>query len=287
MAISPGDPLRLLTWQYFGEELRRLREEAGLTQAELAARVYVSASYIAQFEAGRRKPKADVANRLDEVLRTGGTFKRYVQKLITNQPAFAPHVMSFLDLEQEAEAAYVYESNRIPGILQTRRYAEALFHAYRPFATNDDEEIAELTETRIKRGELLGEPHNMRFWAVLQETALRVPVGGPEAMHEQLLHLVDQIHSKRAVIQVLPISAGATSVMLDSFTLLRFKDMPTVLHTEALCNGITRDEVEVLDEAFEVYAQLRSTALSPDASLRFIENLIQGNPDSAPPEQHG
>ncbi|NED92098.1 hypothetical protein G3I76_70070 [Streptomyces sp. SID11233] len=106
-------------------------------------------------------------------------------------------------------------------------------------------------------------------------------------MREQLLHLVDQIHSKRAVIQVLPIAAGATSVMLDSFTLLRFKDMPTVLHTEALCNGVTRDEVEVVDEAFEVYAQLRSTALSPDASLQFIESLTQGNPDSAPPGQRG
>ncbi|MET8554995.1 helix-turn-helix transcriptional regulator [Streptomyces sp. NPDC004959] len=281
MAISPGDPLRLLTWQYFGEELRRLREGSGLTQAELAALVYVSASYIAQFEAGRRKPKADVADRLDEVLKTGGTFSRFVQKLITNQPVFAPHVMSFLDLEQEAEGAYVYESNRIPGILQTRRYAEALFHAYRPYATNDDEEIADLTERRMERGDLLGPPHHLRLWAVLQETALRVPVGGAEAMHEQLLHLIDQIHSKRAVIQVLPISVGATSVMLDSFTILRFRDLPPVLHTEALCNGITRDEGEVLEEAFEVYAQLRSAALSPDASLEYIESLTQGSPDSA------
>ncbi|MFJ4436050.1 Scr1 family TA system antitoxin-like transcriptional regulator [Streptomyces sp. NPDC088923] len=287
MTISPGDPLRLLTWQYFGEELRRLREAAGLTQAELAAQVYVSASYIAQFEAGRRKPNEDVAKRLDDALKTGGTFWRFVKKLIEDQPVFAPHVLSFLELEREAVACYVFESNRVPGILQTRRYAEALFRAYRPHAPVDDDEIAELIESRTKRGARLGAPHHMQLWTVIHESALRTPVGGPDTMHEQLLHLVDQVHSKRAVVQVLPFSAGATGVMLDSFTLLRFADLPPVLHTEALYNGIMRDEASVLDGAFEVYAQLRSAALSPSASLELIESLSQGNPDSAPPGQRG
>ncbi|MEU6439988.1 helix-turn-helix transcriptional regulator [Streptomyces sp. NPDC047046] len=287
MYISPNDPLRLLIWQHFGAELRRMRESAGLTQAELASLVFVSASYIAQFEAGRRKPMTDVARRLDEALKSDGTLLRIVTKLVTPEIAEPSFILPYLEMEREAISCHVYESVRLPGILQTRQYAEAIFRAYRPHAPAADEEITELTDTRVRRRDLLSPPSNLRLWVVLHEAALHAPVGGPKTMHEQLLDLIDVIQSHRVVLQVLPFSAGEVGVMLSPFSLLRFEDLPSVLHTEALGNGILRDEAELTEHAYEVFAQLRGAALSPSASLEYLQSLAQGSQDYYSPRQLG
>jgi transcriptional regulator with XRE-family HTH domain len=253
-----------------------MRETAGLTQSELAALVFVSASYIAQFEAGRRKPMADIAKRLDESLKSDGALLRIVEKLVTSKIDEPSFILPFLEREREAISCHAYESVRLPGILQTRQYAEALFRAYRPHAPADDKEIAELIDLRVRRRDLLGPPNNLRLWVVLHEAALHAVVGSPTIMQEQLLDLLDMIRSRRVVLQVLPFSSGEVGVMLSPFCLLRFADLPSILQTESLGNGILRDEPELTEHAFEVFAQLRSSALSPSASLEFLQSLAQG-----------
>ncbi|MDT0411680.1 MULTISPECIES: helix-turn-helix transcriptional regulator [unclassified Streptomyces] len=285
--VSPGDPLRLLTWQYFGEELRRLREAAGLTQADLAELVFVSASYIAQFEAGRRKPMEDVAKRLDQALKTNGTFWRIIQKLIKDQGPFPPFALPFFEMEREAVAVNAFEATRVPGILQTRRYADAIFRASRPFAPADDPEIEELIKARVQRAALLSGPKALQLWVVIHETALHTPVGGPDVLREQLRHLADCVLTKKAVIQVLPFTAGAIGASVNPFALFRFEDTPPVLYTEALSNSIVRDEPETVEYAFEVYAGLRSAALSPETSLELISSLTQGTQADAHAKQLG
>ncbi|MEW2349485.1 helix-turn-helix transcriptional regulator [Streptomyces sp. NPDC006684] len=283
MTISPGDPLRLLTWQYFGGELRRLREAAGLTQAELAAQVYVSASYIAQFEAGRRKPNEDVARRLDDALRTGGSFWRIVHKLIEDQGPFPPFALPFFEMEREATSCWAFEDTRVPGILQTRDYAEAILRAYRPFAAPDDDEITKLLDARMERKSLLRGPSALKLWVVVHEAALRTPVGGANVMRDQVQHLLDLIGANQVVLQVLPFAAGADCAVVSSFMLFRFESTPPVLYTEALSSSIVRDETATVDHAFEVYAQLRSAALSPTTSLEVLQLLTQGTPHDADP----
>ncbi|MEU3427410.1 helix-turn-helix domain-containing protein, partial [Streptomyces gardneri] len=112
-------------WEFFGELLKERREAAGLSQSELGRRVFVSGGYIGLFEQGIRKPQLDVAERLDEVLQTGGIFERTWRKLIDKSP-YASYFQATADLEDIATKICEFESTAIPGLLQTPAYAEAV-----------------------------------------------------------------------------------------------------------------------------------------------------------------
>ncbi|GAA1429442.1 hypothetical protein GCM10009601_44770 [Streptomyces thermospinosisporus] len=143
---------RQAAWEFFGAELKRRREEAGFTQVELGARVFVSGGYIGQFEQAIRKPQLDVAQRIDEVLQTDGIFERLWRKLIKDQP-YTEYFAHAVELERMATEICEYAPTVVPGLLQTREYARAMFVAGNPFAP--DEHIEELIKGRMDRARVL------------------------------------------------------------------------------------------------------------------------------------
>ena len=163
---------RQAAWEFFGTELKRRREEAALTQAELGYRVFVSGGYIGQFEQAIRKPQLDVAGRIDEVLQTDGFFERLWRKLIKDQP-YTEYFAHVVELERLATEICEYAPTVVPGLLQTREYARAVFLAGNPLAT--DEYIEELLKGRMDRARLLKDATRPRYWVVLHETVLRIP----------------------------------------------------------------------------------------------------------------
>ena len=125
---------RQAAWEFFGTELRRKREEAGFTQVELGARVFVSGAYIGQFEQAIRKPQIDIAERIDEVLQTAGFFGRLCRKLIDDS-RYAEYFRAAAELEGLATEIAEYEPMVIPGLLQTFAYATALTRSTNRFAS--------------------------------------------------------------------------------------------------------------------------------------------------------
>ncbi|MEU2304916.1 helix-turn-helix domain-containing protein [Streptomyces misionensis] len=263
---------RQAAWEFFGAELKRRRENAALTQAELGARVFVSGGYIGQFEQAIRKPQLDVAQRIDEILQTDGFFERLWKKLIKEQP-YAAHFAHAVELERLATEICEYAPTVIPGLLQTPEYARAVFLAGNPFAT--DEYIEDLVNVRMDRTRLLKDATRPMYWLVLHECALRIPVGGPAVMAHQLDHVATLMRKRDVVVQVLPFAAGAHPNMGKLMWLLGFEDAPPTVYTEGVRSGNLVDEPAMVKRIRATYDQLRAAALSPEASLTLLESAAE------------
>ncbi|MER5225929.1 helix-turn-helix domain-containing protein [Streptomyces flaveus] len=263
---------RQAAWEFFGTELKRRREEAGFTQSDLGSRVFVSGGYIGQFEQAIRKPQLDVAQRIDGVLQTKGFFERLWRKLIKEQP-YTEYFAHAAELERLAMKLCEHAPAVVPGLLQTAEYARAIYLSSNPLAA--DEYIEEMVRLRMDRAQLLKDATRPVYWAVLHETVLRVPVGGPAAMARQLDHIAAMIRERKALVQVLPFSAGPHPQMGKMMTLMEFEDAPPTVYTEGVLSGNLLDDPAVVKGAQADYDLLRAAALSPEASLALIESVAE------------
>ncbi|MFP8905842.1 helix-turn-helix domain-containing protein [Streptomyces atacamensis] len=258
--------------QFFGEELRRRREAAGLTQCALGEQVVCSPSLIAHFEAGRRKPRLEDAQRLDAVLGTGGFFVR-LRRALDGTSQFADHFAPVADLEPLATAIETYAATLVPGILQTEAYARAVLRAGQPNYTA--EELDRRVVNRLERAHILKDPDSPMVWAILNENVIRAVVGGPAAMAEQLRHIVALGRSGRVLVQVVPHSAGAHATMGGMLTLMGFADAPDVAYTEGVYSGELIDDPARVTQCRRSYDLARAAALAPDASLDLLESVAE------------
>ncbi|WP_255951366.1 helix-turn-helix domain-containing protein [Streptomyces odontomachi] len=263
---------RQAAWEFFGAELKRQREEAGFTQVELGARVFVSGAYIGQFEQAIRKPQVDIADRIDEVLQTDGFFGRLCRKLIDGS-RYAKYFAAAAELEAIATKICDFAPAVVPGLLQTPTYARALVRAENPFAT--EEFVEETVRARIDRSHILKSTTRPSYWVIMHECVLRIPVGGPLVMAEQLQHVIALIRSQAALVQVLPFAAGAHAAMGKMMWLMEFEEAPPTAYTEAVYSGNLLDDPAVVRRVQEFYDLLRAAALSPEASLALIESAAE------------
>lgn len=178
---------------YFADELRRAREAAGLTQEQLAAKMYVSKSLIAMVETAQRAPVKDFAAAADEALGADGRFDRMRERLLRGE-ATPEWFRPWVDYEREATDISWFEPLVVPGLLQTEEYARALLES------GDSDQVENLVATRLERQQVL---ERARVSVVIDESVLHRSVGGAEVMHRQLTWMV----SCRAVVQVLPYGA--------------------------------------------------------------------------------
>ncbi|NUP19058.1 MAG: helix-turn-helix transcriptional regulator [Streptomyces sp.] len=263
---------RLAAWEFFGSELKRQRENAGITQAELGSRVFVSGGYIGQFEQAIRKPQLDVAQRIDEVLQTDGIFERLWRKLIKEQP-YTEYFAHAAELERLATEICDWAPTVVPGLLQTPEYARAMFLAGNYFAA--EEYIEELVRGRMDRARILKDATRPVYWAVLHEATLRIPVGDAGIMVRQLDHIATMMRERTVLLQVLPFAAGAHPQMGKMMWLMEFEDAPPTVYTEGVFSGTLLDDPMVVKRARAAYDHIRAAALSPEASLALIESVAE------------
>ncbi|MCF3143428.1 helix-turn-helix domain-containing protein [Streptomyces platensis] len=263
---------RQAAWEFWGAELKRRREDAGLTQEALGRTVFVSGAYIGQFEQAIRKPQLDVAVRIDEVLQTDGFFERMWRKLIDDK-RYPDYFAVAAELEPLATKICEFEPVIVPGLLQTPSYAQSLLLAGNPLAT--DEYIDEKVRGRLDRTVILKDASRPLYWAVLHEAALRVPVGSPEIMAEQLERIARLSRERKILLQAVPFAAGAYPVMGKSIRLMEFEDAPPTAYTEGLYSGNLLDDPAVVKRVQQDYDLLRAAALSPEASRALIESAAE------------
>jgi transcriptional regulator with XRE-family HTH domain len=263
---------RQAAWEFFGAELKRRREDAGFTQVELGARVFVSGGYIGQFEQAIRKPQLDVAQRIDALLQTDGFFERTWQKLIDDK-RYADYFAEVVELERTATRICEFAPTLVPGLLQTAEYAGAVTLATNPFVT--EEYVEEKVTARLERARVLADATRPEYWVVLHENTLRVPVGGPAAMAEQLGHIATMVREHKAVAQVVPYDAGAHTAMGGMLALMEFEDAPPTAYTETSFSGTLMDDPAVVKRAQRAYDLLRAVALSPEAILALVESAAE------------
>ncbi|MEU6667035.1 helix-turn-helix transcriptional regulator [Streptomyces sp. NPDC046727] len=252
---------------YFGSELRRKREAAGLTQKELGAIVFCTGSLIGQIETTLKVPTREFAERVDAALMTDGFFSRLVGLVLRSQlPTwFQPYA------EMEAKATYIstYQAQMVYGLLQTEAYARAVL------ATGMPDRLDELVAARMERQRLLAREQPPLTWVVLDEAALHRPIGGREVMRDQLAHLLSFRDDRWVRVQVLPFRAGEHASLIGSFNALRFADDPDIVYTEDLISGHMTANPDTVREAALRYAHLQASALSVEDSAALIIRVME------------
>ncbi|MEU7564855.1 helix-turn-helix domain-containing protein [Streptomyces fradiae] len=249
----------------YGEWLKAQREAAGLTQQQLAEAAVMTRSHIAHIEAGRRIPSREDARRLDQALNTGNVLSSFLPR---EDDTVADYFEPARVLEQQATMIREYAPTFVPGILQTRRYAEEVLGTRFPPRT--DEERDKHVVTRLKRAEILDNPVTPVVWALLDEMVLRRPIGGPEVMAEQTMHIVRLAEVGRIRVHVLPHDAGLHPICQGLLTLMWFEDQPPAAYTEAHHTGKLHDSPAVVSQLQAIYDLALSDALPLKESLAML-----------------
>lgn len=280
MAREAGPTVR--RWQ-LGKELRDHREAAGVSAKVAAAEIEVQPPALSKIEGGKQAIKPMYVKLLAPLYGVPDEKRDYLLSLAeqANQPGywvtfskFVPDWFRlFLGYEHDASTLQAYESELVPGLLQTPDYMRAVLLAGNPTAT--EEWLDKQIQLRLTRQKILTEGDPPSFHAVLNEAVLLRMVGGKQVMAEQLRHLATL--GDVVTLQVLPFSAGAHPAMTAPFLLLGFEAEPR-MNTVYLENGrgsLYLDKKIDLDSYAAKFQQLTELALSPEDSLSHLVSLTR------------
>jgi transcriptional regulator with XRE-family HTH domain len=266
-----------------GAQLRQLRQAAGMTRQDAAAAIRSSASKVTRLELGRTgiKPRdladllgvygADPAGQASMMaLAQVGNNRGWWQGYGDAVPGWQA---TRLGLEQSASLIRAYEPRFVPELLQTPEYARALLASMSgdPDASRAERQLAVL----LRRQRILHREDPPHAWAVIDEGALRRPVGGPAVMRAQLGHLIDVTRLGHVNIQVLPFRAGGHAAFGGPVVLLRFAgdQLPDVVCLEYFTGAVYPSRPAELACYRDILNQLATQADPPIASTLTIEQM--------------
>jgi transcriptional regulator with XRE-family HTH domain len=269
-----------------GSQLRRLRESKGISREDAGYVIRASGSKISRLELGRVGYKErDVADLLDLYgvkdpdqfgalmdLAREANARGWWHKYSDIVPSW---FQSYVGLEAAATLIRTYEVQFVPGLLQTEDYARAvalLGHAGAP-----TEEVERRVRLRMERQGVLARPGAPRLWAVMDEAALRRPIGGPDVMRNQLKALIEMTAMPNATLQVMPFQFGGHAGAGGAFTVLRFRDedLPDIVFVEQLTSAIYLDKPEDVDQYVAAMERLCIDAASPDETVSLLNEILE------------
>jgi transcriptional regulator with XRE-family HTH domain len=271
-------------------ELKRLRSAAGLTGEQVAERLAPlgrwSASKVSRIETGRvAVHHGDVGALLDLYGVDGGPRREELVGIAREsgrrgwwqsyRDVLPGHITPILDFEVCTSAMRLLHNQVVPGLLQTAGYARALIRNCNPEATPD--QIERLVELRMDRQRLLARDDPPQLWVVLDEAALRRPVGGPATMRGQLARLAEQSCGPSIVVQVIPFQIGEHTGLDLPFTILSFPgdDEPDVVYLEQLTTACYIEDEYDVERYVGHFEHLRATALGPAESRTLINRVAK------------
>jgi transcriptional regulator with XRE-family HTH domain len=267
-----------------GAQLRRLREEKGISRADAGFTIRASESKMSRLELGRVAFKErDISDLLmlygvkdpeqrDAVLalvreaNRSGWWREY-------DDVMPGYFQNYVGLEEAATQLRTYETHFVPGLLQTPDYARAVIQAAMlPLSPRDLDRAVNL---RIKRQEVLRRREPLRVWAVIDEGALRRPVGNERVHRAQLEHLLELAELPNVALQVLPLRSGLYAGG-GAFSILRFSDadLPDVVYVEHLVSALYIEKPEHVERYIEVMDRLSVQSLTPEASTELVSKLL-------------
>ena len=268
-----------------GAALRRFRAEAGCTLDDAARILDCRRSKISRIETGQRGirgadlrqllaeygvdgPRRDALLSLARKPRQDGWWQPSSQVRGDAYPGFA-------ELGGAGITVGTYDTQLLPGLLQTGNYARAIAAA--SLVKESQEEREQFVQVRLAQQHLLTrDQHPLQFWAVLGEGALRQMVGGGDVMRAQLRHLIDIGNRQRNVsLQVLPFAAGAHAASSGPFVIITFPGAPdlAVVYLEGHTGGIYLDGEEEVARYTLAFEHLRATALPTAVTASLIEEI--------------
>jgi transcriptional regulator with XRE-family HTH domain len=265
-------------------EMKRLRQQAGLSQATVAKALGCQVPKVSLMENGQRPvhdddlrkllvefdvPTEDRQLYLDEAknAQEKGWWEHYDDHTVP------PWFGDFVGLEQGAERIRAYQPAIVHGLVQTPEYTAAIYRGLT--ARRSEEVIRDLVQVRLRRQEMFLHPSDApSLWVVLDEAAVRHVVGSPKVMQAQLERIVDLCQTRdNLTVQVVPFDRGGSyEAAYGSFTILSFpfRTDAGVVYMEHHLGGTCRETLSEVDKYSELFRQLSELALSPEDSLSML-----------------
>jgi transcriptional regulator with XRE-family HTH domain len=255
-----------------------------MTAEEVADRLLVSQSKISRLENGRRS----ISQR--DVRDLCGVYEVEDQRIVESLMQMAKdsrqqgwwHAFGdvpysvYIGLETDAASLRAYEPQIVPGLLQTRPYAEALIQGALPETSTAD--VEKRVQVRLRRQERVSAEENpLRLWTVLDEAALRRIVGSRSVMREQLEHLTEMSRLPHITVQVLPYEVGAHPGLNGQYAILEFPDTSdsSVVYIEGVTSDLYLEKPLDVQKYSVMYEHLRAQALNVDQSRQFIADIAK------------
>ncbi|MGW2304873.1 helix-turn-helix domain-containing protein [Streptomyces sp. NPDC001809] len=254
----------------FGEVVKVFRRRAALTQEQFAPRVGYSVPTIASIEQGRRLPSKEFVERAEEVLDAFGALKA-AAKHLTRKAGLAKWFEGWAELEPLAVTLYTYENRLVPGLLQTAAYTRTLFEEQIP-AMGDDKIESNLIR-RMERARILTERAETIFSFIIEEVALRRQVATPQAMREQIDHILAVGERRNIDIQVMPQSRGHHAGLDGPLCLLETEENTWYAYSEGQRTAQLISEAKEVSILQQRYARMRAQALSPEESVSLLREI--------------
>jgi transcriptional regulator with XRE-family HTH domain len=262
-----------------GAELRRRREHARRTVADVAGELGWSESKLSRIETANTSIRDPDLQRLFELYQVGDTDQKRIRALAGQSrqkawweaygDALPDAVQAYIGFESEASSIFQFTVSLIPGLLQSAEYASALIRAIS--GPDRADVIDEFVAARMARQAVLVRDPAPKFWAIIDEAALRRPIGGAALMRRQLQRLAEAAERPTITIQVLPFAVGGHRGLDGPFTLLEFPDSEDPLvYCDGMTGGVFRSKPAELRRYWTTFEGLREAALDPDESVEFV-----------------
>jgi transcriptional regulator with XRE-family HTH domain len=258
--------------------LRKLRVGAGLSGAELAKAVGMSASKISRVETGENGIYFDDVEKLLDFFEVKGKRRVEVLDLARNAeqrgwlrvhgPELPQDWQTWIDFESEASALSMYGPLTIPGLLQTAEYAHAIIQATGPGLSDD--RTATLVASRMARTSLLTRSRPLKLYAIIEESVLTRPIGDDEALARQLNHLADSAARPNITVRIVPTEAGLHPGLNGPFVIMDYDDEASLVLLEHKAINLFLDEQEHIDAYGASWEELSRLAYDGDASVEVI-----------------
>ncbi|MGX7823953.1 helix-turn-helix domain-containing protein [Actinokineospora sp. 24-640] len=273
------DRVQTIRSRELGDALRQALKAAGLTGQEASRRLGWSPSKVSRLLLGARgATERDVASvlllcgvngaeraRLLSLCRepSGGGWVQQLGRLPTQ-------LRTLVDHENQASTIDEFEPTLVPGLLQTVDYAQAIVRANTNVA---DHEVDERVVARTARQQLFRRARPPAFSFHIHEFALRLPVGGPEVMADQLNHLVRMSARTNISVRVVPAAVGAHAALAGAFRLMEFPHYKPIVYLESENSSLFLERPEEIAAYRGILTALSDTALSAEESRAVISAL--------------
>lgn len=266
-----------------GSELRRLRDQAGLSTSALAKQIATSQTKLSAVEGARRALTDAQMHELLGTLAVEDHKRAELLELHTQggEPGWwDPYSDLLTDVLElliglEAGASWIrrYDEGFIPALLQTPAYARATALAHAPFQRTADTDHA--VDFRMQRKSRLDDPE-FTLTAVLNEGMLWREIGGTEVMREQLRSLVHMEHAARVDLHLVPFSAGAHPAQGQTVAILTFgDDDPDAVFADYGHAGAFLERPSEVRPLVSAFGGTIRAALSPEESRERIDKIAE------------
>ncbi|MFB6722328.1 helix-turn-helix domain-containing protein [Kribbella sp. NPDC056345] len=265
-----------------GGQLRRMREQAGISRADAGWQIRASESKVSRMELGRVGFKERDVNDLLDLYGMSDDDERFrLMELAraANNPGWWSRygdVMptwftNYVGLEVAATLIRTYEVMFVPGLLQTEEYARAVVQLGKSYLPN--EEVAQRVALRVTRQQVLTRTTPVRLWVVIDESVLHRPVGGVPILRAQIEHLMTLAREPNVTLQIMPFSSVGYPGAGGAFSILRFPDgdLPDIVYIEHAASALYLDKLEEVDE----YAAIMEGLTIAAAPVSATEGLLK------------